>query len=282
MKISSSLKMAGSALLSDIIQYYYFLHTVRGENFYYQTFPNTNLCLSLYRQNCIEAEDCDTHTECRVKPGNTFTSRLWGFHEKPFQVSVEEEMDQVFIVFHPGGLRHFTNIPYEYLLNNSQVFQTIFGNSSLFFLEILFNTNDDKKRSVLLNRFLINQVKNDCTKKNLQNYISQLNHSEQNISVDEMAEELNLSSASLYRHFIRYVGQPPKTFLQTIRFRKALRLMQEHNYSNFTGLSYASDYFDQSHFIKDFKRFSGLAPGELTKKISLEKQRIVWIVKNSR
>jgi AraC-like DNA-binding protein len=45
-----------------------------------------------------------------------------------------------------------------------------------------------------------------------------------------------------------------------MRFQRSITLLKERSGASLTDIAYSLDYFDQSHFIHDFKRFSGVSP----------------------
>ena len=81
-----------------------------------------------------------------------------------------------------------------------------------------------------------------------------------NISVHQMSSEACLCRKQFERVFAEHVGISPKQYLKIIRFQFVLFQKQQNNDLNMTELSYDSGYFDQSHFINDFKSFSGMTP----------------------
>src|SRR6202000_2586267 len=89
-------------------------------------------------------------------------------------------------------------------------------------------------------------------------------------SVNELSRLLRVSESTLYRNFNSSLGQNPKDFIQTVRFRNALSLFMKQQYQNLTELTYQSQFYDQSHFIKDFKKRAGILPNQFYKNIQLE------------
>jgi len=76
--------------------------------------------------------------------------------------------------------------------------------------------------------------------------------------IEELARRVGLSQSALERRFRRVVGSSPKKFASIVRLRHVLHLRSKG--ADFTSIAHAAGYYDQSHFIKDFKRFSGFAP----------------------
>lgn len=81
------------------------------------------------------------------------------------------------------------------------------------------------------------------------------------VKVEDLASRLNISSASLRNHFREKVGISPKKLIRLSRIREALH-QNINSVPSLTTLGYDLGYFDQAHFIHDFKTTIGLAPGK--------------------
>jgi AraC-like DNA-binding protein len=68
------------------------------------------------------------------------------------------------------------------------------------------------------------------------------------------------SSKHLIQMFKSHVGVPPKSFLRIIRFQKAVKEIEKCHEVNWASFALDCGYFDQSHFISDFKAYSGFTP----------------------
>ncbi|REA63775.1 AraC family transcriptional regulator [Dyadobacter luteus] len=72
--------------------------------------------------------------------------------------------------------------------------------------------------------------------------------------------DTGLSSRQLRRLFDRYIGDSPKTFSKIIRFQNALEQKVNESTDRNQSIPTEDHYYDQAHFIKEFKHFSGLTP----------------------
>ncbi|MBL8743962.1 MAG: AraC family transcriptional regulator, partial [Myxococcales bacterium] len=79
-------------------------------------------------------------------------------------------------------------------------------------------------------------------------------------SVASVASASGVSARQLDRLFARYLGIPPKTVVRILRFQRTLRALMEDPCCALADVAARAGYFDQAHFIKDFKRFSGGVP----------------------
>lgn len=64
----------------------------------------------------------------------------------------------------------------------------------------------------------------------------------------------------LERKFLKQVGMSPKQLGKVIRLQTALRMLLNQQSESLTNIAYESEYYDQAHFIKDFKEFTGISP----------------------
>lgn len=79
--------------------------------------------------------------------------------------------------------------------------------------------------------------------------------------VSEVAARVGLSHKRFTRVFDEEVGLTPKVFRRVRRFQEALRLCaHEGSQIGLGELARACGYFDQAHFVRDFREFSGLTP----------------------
>jgi AraC-like DNA-binding protein len=79
------------------------------------------------------------------------------------------------------------------------------------------------------------------------------------VRIEELARRIGLSQSALERRFRRLVGASPRRFASLVRLRNVVRLRESG--ADLTTIAHAAGYSDQPHFIKDFKRFTGQAPG---------------------
>lgn len=69
---------------------------------------------------------------------------------------------------------------------------------------------------------------------------------------------------------------PPKTCMQIMRFNLALQALKKNPAQSLTALSYQFDYYDQAHFINEFKTFTGFSPSAYLKSRFLLGEQLGW------
>ena len=83
------------------------------------------------------------------------------------------------------------------------------------------------------------------------------------ISASDLAEKLSFSERHLRRTFDRELGLSPKEMLGIVRFQSVLQELYSGTSSSFTDIAMKHGYYDQSHLIKNFKRYYGILPKQL-------------------
>lgn len=81
------------------------------------------------------------------------------------------------------------------------------------------------------------------------------------LSMTEIQKEVFITERQLQRLFQNYIGLSPKFYNRIIRFNQIFPLLQQGKFS-WLDITHRSGYFDQSHFIRDFKSFTGEDPSK--------------------
>ncbi|HEX2629185.1 MAG TPA: helix-turn-helix domain-containing protein [Chitinophagaceae bacterium] len=80
-------------------------------------------------------------------------------------------------------------------------------------------------------------------------------------------EKLHLTERTFERLFETHVGVSPKLFNKICQFHSAFQQFSNRNYNKLSDVAFENGYSDQSHFIRVFKEFTNLTPGEYLKNV---------------
>jgi AraC-like DNA-binding protein len=80
------------------------------------------------------------------------------------------------------------------------------------------------------------------------------------LRMDELAAEAGLSGRQMDRLFRTHLGFGPKTFARNVRFQRGLALLRTDPGCTLADVGVACGYYDQSHFVREFRRFAGVPP----------------------
>lgn len=79
--------------------------------------------------------------------------------------------------------------------------------------------------------------------------------------ITSVASRYGITSRYLQKLFLKHTGLTPKLYTKINRFQNSLVLVSKREES-LTSIAYECNYFDQAHFIREFKSFTGLTPSE--------------------
>lgn len=165
----------------------------------------------------------------------------------------------ILVYFTEVGITHFSNSPAHELFNQSVSLDNLFPKASIAQTEErLCNAKTDTERIKIVERFLLSQLKDRQADNMIIEAVKLIYDSRGSIKIKELSEKLFTSQSPLEKRFRKIVGTSPKKFSSIVRFNAVLDNLGK--YKSLTDLCYEYHFFDQAHFIKDFKQFTGDTP----------------------
>jgi AraC-like DNA-binding protein len=133
--------------------------------------------------------------------------------------------------------------------------------------EQLLGANNEQEQIALLTNFLVAQLKQGKTRDaSVEESLCLIHQNIGSIHVKSLPEHLKISERQFERRFRQTVGVSPQFYIRTKRFNEAVRLMKTGQFEALTAVAHALDFYDQSHFIREIKAFSGMTPKSLSHK----------------
>jgi AraC-like DNA-binding protein len=165
------------------------------------------------------------------------------------------------IRFTPAGLHHFLPINIDDITEHDVSVADLWGRPGAILEEQIMEAPDAAKRIRIVENFLLKRL---TVAQNSQDIISHcvcaISTSRGLVSIDKLSKDINIGKRHLERKFLNAVGLSPKLFTRIIRFQYALNVIDKMPQGTLTGVAYDMGFYDQSHFIKDFREFTGLNP----------------------
>lgn len=163
--------------------------------------------------------------------------------------------------FKPAGAARFFSLPYEEIVDQV-VDLSIYDIKTATTLheEVAKLTSIDERLEFMqafLKSRLQEESQEDIYVRHACQYIMQ---SEGEYSVAELVKLIGFSERQLERKFKKQVGLSPKMLSRIVRFQKILRLAQASKNMTLVDAAVSCGYYDHSHFIRDFAKFSGDSP----------------------
>jgi AraC-like DNA-binding protein len=202
---------------------------------------------------------------------NSRVGELWGVMSHPVvtfnQLSISWGKSRTFGVdFKPAGLYRFCNVPMKLFSNISlgleSLSQPLFNNVTAKIIE----AKSIGEQIRMIESFLLKLVINtEQIPPVVDEAINIINKKAGAILIKELTNTLLISDRHLNRLFHQCVGISPKTLCRITRLQKVIKTCRDDRQIDFLMAAYDNGYFDQSHFIKDFKELCGCTPGKYNK-----------------
>ena len=169
---------------------------------------------------------------------------------------------EIFAVrFQPHGFIPFTHLPLSEFENTAVALDKVFGPDGIKLEEQLWLIDATQDRIKVVEDFLLNQIQEGAVIDRLiKTTIDLIWEANGNFSIQNLSEHSSVNRRKLERKFSSTVGISPKYLSRIIRMQSVLKELIANNYENLTSLAHKEGYYDQAHFIKDFKMFTGQTP----------------------
>ncbi|WP_353126336.1 helix-turn-helix domain-containing protein [Parapedobacter pyrenivorans] len=165
----------------------------------------------------------------------------------------------ILVYFTEIGFTHFASHPAHELFNLSLSLDDIFDKNEITEVEEkLAIASTDKLRIKIVEQFLLSQLKDRQTDKLIVEAVKLIYGSNGTIRIKELNGRLCISQSPFEKRFRKVVGTTAKKFASIVRFNAVLDNLNETK--TLTEICYENNFFDQAHFIKDFKQFTGDTP----------------------
>ncbi|MBS1602459.1 MAG: helix-turn-helix transcriptional regulator [Bacteroidetes bacterium] len=165
----------------------------------------------------------------------------------------------ILVLFREGGLAAFSRVPANELFDLTTSADNFFSKTAVRdLLGTLAEARDNEGRIRTIEAFLTQQLRGIGPDPLVDEAVRLIKESRGLIKIKDLAHALYISQDPLEKRFRAKVGSTPKQYASIIRLRNIIDTWS--SYSSLTTASYEAGYFDQSHFIKDFRTFTGESP----------------------
>jgi AraC-like DNA-binding protein len=195
-------------------------------------------------------------------------SRIVGVMEGKFSRLIEGKGKVFGIKFKPGAFYPFIKKPISNFTNKFVELKNFFNVDVYAFENSILNTAHDEEMVCIAEEFLLKilPVKDDKVE-TINSIVEFIKSHKEIIRVEDVADKMKLNKRTLQRLFNQYVGISPKWMIKRYRLHEAAEKLAEDNNADIIKIALDLGYFDQSHFIKDFKAIIGKTPVEYLKMI---------------
>jgi AraC-like DNA-binding protein len=219
----------------------------------YKVLPDTGLVIGFQYQGKLAC--LNDNSEVMLS-----TAGITGLHDAYRNFQNISDTGTVLIFFKESGAAAFFDTPMHELFSQSISLDHFILRSELLVIEEkLQQAGTDAKRIGIVEQFLISQMKDTVPDTLVAGALALIHRSKGNIRIRDLALQLHTSPSPLEKRFRRSVGATPKKFASIVRLKHLIAQCGPRH--SFTDIGYEAGFYDQAHFIKEFKDFTGETPG---------------------
>lgn len=165
----------------------------------------------------------------------------------------------VIVLFTETGVSAFVKQPVNELFEQSTSLDNFFPSSEISLIEERLAENDSNASKIaVIERFLLSKLTCLHPDALVSKAVEKIHSTKGNIRIKELASDLYVSLDAFEKRFRRVTGASPKQFSQIVKMNAVIR--QKNPSASLLDLVFDNGYFDQPHFNKAFRLFTGQSP----------------------
>jgi len=222
--------------------------------------PNTNLKLTLTYRNGIAAS---VGAKSFLQRENELS--LTGLIDAPVTLDPYEDSETgtIIIEFNPLGAYRFFQLGFTGVKNEIANLTDLTGKEATVLCSRLTDTTDVNRKLRLLQDFLIRQLERNPADAIYDHCIQRITATNGLITVARLEKETGYSARWLHRKFSEHLGTGAKNLAEIVRFSQFYKAYSTGIPPETLKQYIYQYYYDQSHFLRAFKRFTGTTPTDL-------------------
>jgi len=196
---------------------------------------------------------------------------LWGQITRPLAIRSKGRHTMLGIKFFTHSAAYFLDDEIGIFNDHVSDLADIIGKPVKVLHAQLWETKDTAKRIELIEHFLLKRLiageKKSLRIDKVGHILTSIKKNPEENNINNIASKYGITSRYLHKLIHQNTGLSPSSFNKIIRFQFSLKLITKND-QPFTSIAYNCGYFDQSHFIRDFKSFTGFTPSAYLENIT--------------
>lgn len=189
------------------------------------------------------------------------SSWIWGVVSGKFTRRLDGKGKVVGVKFRPGAFYPFYQKSVSGFTDGKLDFTEVFDEDTKVIESQILDQKENNRMTEEAEKFLINNLpERDSKIEKINEILDVIKDDPSILKVDDLTDRFMISKRTLQRLFKKYVGVSPKWIIQRYRLHEAAEKMASGFADNWSQIAMDLGYYDQSHFIKDFKQIVGRTP----------------------
>lgn len=195
-------------------------------------------------------------------------NHVWasGLRTEPITIPSGSNAAMMVISFRKGMAASFFPFPMQEIADSVVDADLVWGSDFGDLREVLIETEDIGRRFEIVEMFLIDRFASKLKIDPCVSYaVDEMTRKPDRLSIARMNSRIGYSQRHFTEMFRRQIGVTPKAFLKIMRFQKAVETIDASPSPDWGDIAVDCGFYDQAHFINDFKHFSGFTPEQYAK-----------------
>lgn len=197
---------------------------------------------------------------------------------EPFFIEPTGYVNSFAVRFYPYGFSNFVKTSFKALRNKETPIDQLFERKMAHELEEkIIQAESTSERIKIVEDFLLKLLKDQDTIDDIvKSTVEALFQTKGSQAIHNIMKDDGSSRRSMERKFMKQIGISPKQLGKIIRLQSALKLLLAEESDSLTKIAYEAEYYDQAHFTKDFKEFTGVNPKEYLNEEEMKLSSLIY------
>lgn len=189
-----------------------------------------------------------------------------GVRTRPITIPSGRDSRMLIVAFKKGKAYPFYPLPMSEIMDAVVEAVSIFGQDILNLREQLLAVPSVEQMFLLVERFLLGQAREalpaDVSSRCVAFSVSSILQAPDRSRIQQLRDQMGYSQKHFINLFKKQVGVPPGQYMKIMRFQKAIREIEMASSPDWSEIALRNGFYDQAHFIHEFKNYSGFTPSE--------------------
>lgn len=214
--------------------------------------PDTSLVAAIRFNGMVQFREKTGHTALPVLS-------LSGLRKSFRLVEYGQKSSNLLVLFREGGTTAFFDLPLHEVFESNIALDIFCSTSELITLQEQVETSQSAEQKVgIVQQFFIAKLRHQNTDQLILHSVGKIKAAKGIVNIKDLSDSLFISLDAFEKRFRKNVGATPKQFADIVRMKSVINQIGQTGI--LLGPALNAGFFDQSHFIRDFKKFTGLTP----------------------